>query len=425
MCYTNSTIRDINPSNDEERGMESFSYKAVSAAGKDVKGSVEAESREEAARKIKEQGLIPVSIGKQGALDKDVNIPIFKGKKIPARDMSVFCRQFASILKAGVSVINALEMLAEQTENKKLKEAIVQTQSNVEKGESLSDSMKLNDAFPSILIDMVRAGEASGSLENSLTRMAIQFEKDAKLKGIVKKAMMYPIVLLCVMIGVIIVMLTFVIPSFMTMFEDLDSELPVTTRAILAMSDSLKNYWYIYILVIVGIVVGIQMYKHTDDGRHNLDKLKLKIPVFGLLQTKTACASFARTMSTLLQAGMPMIDALEISASTMKNVLFYDGLQKVKNGVSLGLPLSNQLKATGLFPPMVVHMVGIGEETGNVEEMLTNSATYYEEEIEVQTQTLTSLMEPIIIVLMALVVVMLIMAIYQPMIQLYNTLGNA
>ena len=425
MCYTNSTILDINPSNDEESGMESFSYKAVSAAGKDVKGSVEAESREEAARKIKEQGLVPVSIGKQGALDKDVNIPIFKGKKIPARDMSVFCRQFASILKAGVSVINALEMLAEQTENKKLKEAIVNTQSNVEKGESLSDSMRQNDAFPSILIDMVRAGEASGSLENSLTRMAIQFEKDAKLNGIVKKAMMYPIVLICVMIGVVIVMLTFVIPSFMTMFEDLDSELPVTTRAILAMSNSLKNYWYIYIIVVVGAVVGIQMYKRTDNGKHNLDKLKLKIPVFGLLQTKSACASFARTMSTLLQAGMPMIDALEISASTMKNVLFYDGLQKVKNGVSLGLPLSNQLKSTGLFPAMVVHMVGIGEETGNVEEMLTNSATYYEEEVEVQTQTLTSLMEPIIIVLMAFVVVLLIMAIYQPMIQLYNTLGSA
>lgn len=404
--------------------METFSYKAVNSAGKDVKGSVEAESKEEAARKIKEQGLVPVSVGKQGALDKDINIPIFKGKKIPARDMSVFCRQFASILKAGVSVINALEMLAEQTENKKLKQAIVETQANVEKGESLSDSMRQNAAFPSILIDMVRAGEASGSLENSLTRMAIQFEKDAKLNGIVKKAMMYPIVLICVMIGVVIVMLTFVIPSFMTMFEDLDSELPVTTKAILAMSNSLKNYWYIYIIVVVGIVVGIQMYKRTDDGRHNLDKLKLKIPVFGLLQTKSACASFARTMSTLLQAGMPMIDALEISASTMKNVLFYDGLEKVKNGVSLGLPLSNQLKSTGLFPPMVVHMVGIGEETGNVEEMLTNSAVYYEEEVEVQTQTLTSLMEPIIIVLMALVVVMLILAIYQPMIQLYNTLGN-
>ena len=317
-----------------------------------------------------------------------------------------------------------LSMLSEQTENKKLQEAIKRTQDSVEKGETLSDSMKQNEEFPSILVDMVKAGEASGSLENSLTRMAIQFEKDAKLKGVVKKAMMYPIVLLCVMVGVIIVMLTFVIPSFMTMFEDLDSELPITTRAIVAMSDSVKNYWFVYLIVVAGIVVGIKLYGNTDAGRHNLDKLKLKIPVFGLLQTKSACASFARTMSTLLQAGMPMIDALEISASTMKNVLFYDGLEKVKNGVSLGLPLSNQLKSTGLFPPMVVHMVGIGEETGNVEEMLTNSAVYYEEEVEVQTQTLTSLMEPIIIVLMALVVVMLILAIYQPMIQLYNTLGK-
>lgn len=403
--------------------METFSYKAVDASGKDVKGTVDAESRDEAVRKIKEQGFLPVSVGKQGALDKDVDISFIGKKKVPARDMSVFCRQFASILKAGVSVINALEMLGEQTENKNLKAAIINTQASVEKGENLSDSMRQNEEFPSILVDMVKAGEASGSLENSLTRMAIQFEKDAKLKGVVKKAMMYPIVLLCVMIGVIIVMLTFVIPSFMTMFEDLDSELPITTKMILAMSDSVKGYWYVYVLVVVGIVVALQLYKRTPNGRHNLDKIKLKIPVFGLLQTKTACASFARTMSTLLQAGMPMIDALEISASTMKNVLYYDALEKVKNGVSLGLPLSNQLNSSGLFPPMVVHMVGIGEETGNVEEMLTNSAVYYEEEVEVQTQALTSMMEPIIIILMALVVVMLILAIYQPMIQLYNTLG--
>lgn len=403
--------------------METFSYKAVDASGKDVKGTVDAESRDEAVRKIKEQGFLPVSVGKQGTLDKDVDISFIGKKKVPARDMSVFCRQFASILKAGVSVINALEMLGEQTENKKLKEAIVNTQSGVEKGESLSDSMRQNEVFPSILVDMIRAGEASGSLENSLIRMAIQFEKDAKLKGTLKKAMMYPIVLLCVMVGVIIVMLTFVIPSFMTMFEDLESDLPITTKMIVALSDNVKAYWYIYILAVVAIVVAIKLYGRTPDGRHNIDKLKLKIPVFGLLQTKTACASFARTMSTLLQAGMPMIDALEISASTMKNVLYYDALEKVKNGVSLGLPLSNQLNSSGLFPPMVVHMVGIGEETGNVEEMLTNSAVYYEEEVEVQTQALTSMMEPIIIILMALVVVMLILAIYQPMIQLYNTLG--
>lgn len=391
--------------------METFSYKAVDASGKDVKGAVEAESKDEAARKIKEQGFTPISIGKQGALDKDVNLSFFGPKKIPARDMSVFCRQFASILKAGVSVINALEMLGEQTENKRLKEAIERTQSSVEKGENLSDSMRENEEFPSILVDMIKAGEASGSLENSLTRMAIQFEKDAKLKGVVKKAMMYPIVLIFVMIGVIVVMLTFVIPSFMTTIR-YTYQYPLTLSLIARI-----------ILVVIGIVVGVKLYGNTENGRHNLDKLKLKIPVFGLLQTKSACASFARTMSTLLQAGMPMIDALEISASTMKNVLYYDALEKVKSGVSLGLPLSNQLRTSGLFPPMVVHMVGIGEETGNVEEMLTNSAVYYEEEVEVQTQTLTSLMEPIIIILMALVVVMLILAIYQPMIQLYNTLG--
>jgi len=406
--------------------MEIFSYKGIDASGKEKKGTVDADSREEAAKKIVEMGLTPISIGKQTALDKDIEIPFLGKKKIPARDLSVFCRQFASILKAGVSVINALEMLTDQTENKRLQAAIRNTQSNVEKGEDLSTSMSHDtDVYPSILIDMVRAGESSGSLENSLTRMAIQFEKSAKMAGIVKKAMMYPIVLIFVMIGVVIAMLTFVIPSFMTMFEDLEQDLPFTTKAILALSNSLQTYWYIYLIVVLGIFFGLKTYKKTDNGRHNLDKLALKIPVFGLLQTKSACASFARTMSTLLQAGMPMIDAIDISAQTMTNILFYDGLQKVKSGVSLGIPLSNQLRATELFPPMIVHMVGIGEETGNIEEMLTNSATYYEEEVEIQTQTLTSLMEPIIIVLMALVVVMLILAIYQPMIQLYNTLGNS
>lgn len=405
--------------------METFSYRGIDATGREKKGSVEADSKEEAAKKVKELGLTPLAIGKQSALDKEINLPIIGRKKVPARDMSVFCRQFASILKAGVSVINALEMLTEQTENKKLKAAIIETQSSVEKGEDLSSAMRHNDGvFPSILIDMVRAGEASGSLENSLTRMAIQFEKSAKMNGIVKKALMYPIVLIFVMIGVVIAMLTFVIPSFMKMFEDLDTELPFTTKAILAVSESMQNYWYIYLLVVLAVVFAIKAYGKTEEGRRNLDRFKLKIPVFGLLLTKSACASFARTMSTLLQAGMPMIDAIEISSATMSNVLFYEALQKVKSGVSLGIPLSTQLRATNMFPPMIIHMVGIGEETGNIEEMLTNAAGYYEEEVEVQTQTLTSLMEPIIIVLMALVVVMLILAIYQPMIQLYNTLGN-
>ena len=399
--------------------METYSYTAVAKDGKDKKGQIEAETRDEAARKLKEQGLTPMSIKTQTALDKDIELPFLTKKKVKPRDMSVFCRQFASILNAGVSVVNALEMLAEQTENKNLKKAIMDAQSGVEKGETLSDSMRQDSGiFPSILIDMVKAGESSGSLENALTRMAIQFEKQAKTQGIVKKAMMYPCVLLVVMVGVIIVMLTFVIPNFVSMFEDLESDLPFMTKAVLSMSDAVMNYWYIIIAVIAAIVVGYKMYVKTDAGRHSIDKLKLKIPVFGVLQTKTACASFARTLSTLLQAGMPMIEA-----STMTNVMYKDALMKAKSGVALGLPLSNQLKASQIFPPMIVHMVGIGEETGNIEEMLTNSAGYYEEEVEVQTQTLTALMEPAIIVIMALVVVVLILSIYQPMIQLYNTLG--
>ncbi|MGN0318986.1 MAG: type II secretion system F family protein [Lachnospira sp.] len=402
--------------------MEIFSYTAVDATGKERKGSIEAETKEDAARRLKEQQLTPLSVGKQTALDKDISFSL--KKKASARDLGIFCRQFSSILKAGVSVINALEMLSEQTENKALKTAIVDTQSEVEKGETLSDSMRAQgEIFPSILIDMVKAGEASGSLENSMDRMAVQFEKDAKLKGIVKKALMYPLVLIVVMIGVLVVMMTFVIPSFMTMFEDLDSELPMTTQIILAISHSMTSYWYIYLIVVVLIVFAYKAFAATADGKKILDKLKLKIPVFGVLQTKSACASFARTMSTLLLAGMPMIDALEIAASTMSNVIFYEALEKCKSGVSLGIPLSDQLRSVGVFPPMVVHMVGIGEETGSIEEMLTNSANYYEEEVEVQTQTLTSLMEPVIIVMMALMVVVLILAIYEPMIQLYNTLG--
>ena len=351
--------------------METYSYTAVAKDGKDKKGQIEAETRDDAARKLKELGLTPMAIKQQSALDKDIEIPFLTKKKVKPRDMSVFCRQFASILNAGVSVVNALEMLAEQTENKDLKKAIMDAQSGVEKGETLSDSMRQDSGiFPSILIDMVKAGESSGSLENALTRMAIQFEKQAKTQGIVKKAMMYPMVLLVVMVGVIIVMLTFVIPNFVSMFEDLDSELPFMTKAVLAMSDAVMNYWYIIIAVIAAIVVGYKMYVKTDAGRHSVDTL-----------------------------------------------------MKAKSGVALGLPLSNQLKATQIFPPMIVHMVGIGEETGNIEEMLTNSAGYYEEEVEVQTQTLTALMEPAIIVVMALVVVVLILSIYQPMIQLYNTLG--
>lgn len=403
--------------------METFSYTAVGADGKEKKGSIVAETREDAARSLKDQGLLPMSIGKQSALDKDINFSFGK-KGVKVRDLSVFCRQFSSIIKAGVNVINALSMMSEQTENKKLKVAIKNVQSNVEKGETLSSAMRSEgDIFPSLLVSMVAAGEASGSLETAIERMAIQFEKDAKISGMVKKAMIYPIILIVVMIGVVIAMMMFVIPNFMDMFEGLDAEMPFMTVMVINMSNFILDRWWLLILIVVGIVFAYKSYYKTDAGRHVIDRIKIKIPVFGVLTVKTACARFSRIMSTLLSAGMPMISAIEIAAGTMDNVLFKDALQKVRSGVALGMGFSQQIGVTRLFPAMLVHMVGIGEETGNIEDMLTNVANYYDEEVELATQSVTALMEPMIIIVMAVVVGALVLAIYQPMITLYSTLG--
>lgn len=404
--------------------METFSYKAIGADGKEKKGSMEADSKEEVARRLRDEGLTPTSIGGFSALDKDINISFGKGKGVKSRDLAIFCRQFGSILRAGVNVIGALEMLADQTESKVLAASLKRVQSAVEKGETLAGAMRAEkDVYPSILINMVAAGEASGSLESSIDRMAEQFEKDARLAGMIKKAVMYPIVLIIVAIGVVIVMLTVVIPNFESMFKDMGGELPGFTKAVVAASEFLQEKWYILILVIILLIVGFSVWKKTESGAYLLAKIGVKMPVFGNLTQKTACARFSRTLSTLMAAGMPMIEAIDICAKTMDNLLYRDALMKVKNGVSLGLELSQQLKATDLFPPMVVHMTGIGEETGSLEEMLNNIAVYYDEEVEQATQALTSLMEPMIIIVMAGIVCLLIAAIYTPMLAMYDQLG--
>lgn len=403
--------------------MATFGYEALAPSGKVKKASISADSRDEAIKKIKENGLTLISVEEQSALQKDIELPMFK-KKVSERDLSVFCRQFSSLMKAGVSIINSLEMLVEQTENKKLKTALLSTLSNVEKGENLANAMRMSgDAFPPLLISMIAAGEASGSLEKSIDRMGEQFEKNAKLKGLVKKAMMYPIVLGIVAVGVVVVLMVMVIPNFVSMFEDMGTELPFMTKAVMALSDAIINYWYIFIAVIVAIVVAYKIFVSNDRGRHIKDNIVLKLPVIGTLIQKQACASFSRTLGTLLQAGMPVMDSIHTVAGTMSNVHFKDALLKAMDGVSLGLSLSSQLKESGRFPAMVVHMTNIGEETGNLEEMLSNVAKYYDEEVELTTQSVTSLMEPLIIIVMAAIVCVIIAAVYGPMITMYNALG--
>ena len=409
----------------DKRGesMHGFSYVAVDKRGKEKRGSLEAETRERALEQLKAEGLIPVSVREQGPLNKEIDFSI--GKKVKPRDLSVFCRQFVSITQAGVPMKEALQMLSEQTENKWLKRAISEVLLNVEKGNTLADSMRsLPDIFPPMLVNMVEAGEQSGSLEMAFSRMAVHFEKEAKLKATIKKATIYPIILVIAAIGVIAVMLLFVIPIFIDMFADLDIEMPAITMFVMNSSKWMTSHWYVVLAIIVGVVVAYKLIYKTTQGRLTIDRIKMKMPLFGKLTVKTACSQFARTMSTLLMSGISTIDALETTSKIVNNIHYTNAMLKAREEVMKGVPLSEPLEASGIFPPMVYHMTGIGEETGNVEEMLEKMADYYDEEVEMTTQSVLAAMEPIIILFMALIIGTLVIAVISPIASMYNGLDN-
>ena len=402
--------------------MPGYIYRAMGPDGKEKKGSVTATNQEQAASKLKADGLIVMKIEPVGTLNKEIT---FGSTNVKVRDFAVFCRQFVAILKAGVSVINALQMMSEQTESKPLRAATIRLVDNLGKGETLSGAMRKEKVFPSIFVNLVEAGEATGSLETAFERMAIQFEKEATLKAIIKKAAIYPIIVLCVAVGVIFAMMTFVIPNFMEMFADMDIEMPVLTRAVIAVSDFFVAYWWLIIIAVIGIVVGIKAYGKTVSGRVLFGTLKLKFPGMGQLQTKTNCATFARTLSTLLRAGVPMIEALEITGNSMDaNILFQRAVYQTRDQVGNGVALSKPLKMSGLFPPMVVHMVSIGEETGNLEDMLESIAEYYEEEVAEATEQMMAVMEPMIILVLAAIVAVVIAAIMSPMLAMYENMDS-
>lgn len=403
--------------------MPGFSYVAVDKRGKEKRGSLEAETRERALEQLKAEGLIPVSVREQGALNKEIDFSI--GKKVKPRDLSVFCRQFVSITQAGVPMKEALQMLSEQTENKWLKRAISEVLLNVEKGNTLADSMRSQpDIFPPMLVNMVEAGEQSGSLEMAFSRMAVHFEKEAKLKATIKKATIYPIILVIAAIGVIAVMLLFVIPIFIDMFADLDIEMPALTMFVMNSSKWMTSHWYVLLAIIVGVVVAYKLIYKTTQGRLTIDRIKMKMPLFGKLTVKTACSQFARTMSTLLMSGISTIDALETTSKIVNNIHYTNAMLKAREEVMKGVPLSEPLEASGIFPPMVYHMTGIGEETGNVEEMLEKMADYYDEEVEMTTQSVLAAMEPIIILFMALIIGTLVIAVISPIASMYSGLDN-
>ncbi len=399
--------------------MTNYVYTAMTKDGKKVKGTISANNQSRAMAMLKEQGLVPTKVEQQNMLNKEINISIGGGVK--PRDLSVFCRQFQSILAAGVTIVEALGMLVDQTENKVFAKAIKETQTSVQKGSTLAEAMKAHPKiYPSLLVNMVEAGEASGSLELAMERMSIQFEKSAKLKALIKKAMMYPIVIVIVAIGVLIAMSILVIPQFASMFASMGSELPGITKAVMAFSDFLMHKWYLLILIVAVAAVVISAFAKTEAGQVLFGTIAIKAPIFGKLSVKTASASFARTISTLMGAGIPLSEALEITSRSMKNIHFKRALMAAKKEVEQGTNLSEPLKRSGLFPMMIPQMIKIGEETGNIDGMLMKAADYYEDEVEIATGSLTTLMEPLIIVVLGVIVAVLVLAMYMPMISMYE-----
>ncbi len=407
-----------------ENILATFSYTAIDQKGKEIKSSIEATDIEQAKSLIKEEGNLPISVSAGSVLSRDINITIVESKPKP-RDLAVFCRQFVSITSAGVPITSALEMLTEQTENKMMKAALAESLTSIQAGSSLSEALTRHPKiFSNLLVTMVRAGEESGSLDVSFGRMAEQYEKEAKLKAFVMKSSVYPLVIMVVAILVVILLLAFVVPQFETMLSSIGSELPALTVAVVAASDFIIEFWYIVGAVIIGGVVGINRFAKTEVGKVFFGKAQLRLPLFGDLAVKTAAASTCRTLSTLVAGGIPLINALEIVAGTMTNVQFKESLLEAKDSVSMGAPLSEQFIKGSLYPPLVCHMTKIGEETGDIDGMLTKVADYYDDEVEAATAMVMSAIEPATIVVLAVIIGTIVGAVMLPMMEMYDALGN-
>lgn len=401
--------------------MAVFNYKVVDKDGKNKKGTIEAPNRDGAEKKLKSDGYSIMSLTEQ-------NNPFSGGlikKKVKSRDLGVFCKQFSAVIKAGVTIISALELMGDQIENPTLKRAVMDAKTYVEKGGTLADALRVNsDVFPPIMINMVAAGELSGNLEVCLDRLVEHFEKDNALSSKIKGAMVYPIVVFIVMIIVVIVVMIAVIPNFTSMFEDMGTKLPLATRMMVAASNFIIHKWYILIIVVAAIVFACKTFKKSSVGEQFFSNIAIKAPVFGNLTIKSACSRFARTMSTLMASGISMIDAVEQVAKMMDNKIIRDGLMDAKTQVAKGIPLSKPLKDMEVLPPMLSAMTKIGEETGDIEEMLSKVADYYDEEVEAATNKLTAAMEPLIMVVLACIVGMIVAAVYGPIMSMYDAMDQ-
>ena len=394
--------------------MAVFAYQGRSATGLQ-RGEIEAADRMSAVGELRKRSILVTQISEKSTGKAQVRI----GSKVKAKELAIYTRQFSTMIDAGLPLVHCLNILAEQSESKNLRSVTSSVARNVEQGGTLADSLRKHPrTFDDLFTNMVEVGETGGILDVVLQRLSIYIEKAAALKRKVKGALVYPASILSVAFLVIVFMLTFVIPAFAAMFKDLGAQLPLPTRIVIWLSDFVRNYILLIAAAIVGCVFAFRAYYRTENGKSIIDALLLKVPIFGTIIRKVAVARLTRTLGTLVQSGVPILEGLRITATTAGNKVVEKAVLQCRVSVTEGKTLAEPLKASGVFPPMVTQMISVGEQTGALDLMLSKIADFYDDEVDTAVNTLTSLLEPIMIVLLGGIVGGLVVAMYLPIFKL-------
>ncbi|MCI2779952.1 type II secretion system F family protein [Clostridium perfringens] len=401
--------------------MANFKYKAINSEGQRIEGSQSADSESQVREMLLSNQYYPLSIEKENSKNKS---SFSFDRKVKLKDIAVFCRQFYVMLDSGLSIGKTLNILIEQGEKPKLREALIGVNSDIKRGETLASSMgKRKDVFPKLLTSMIDAGERSGNLDIILKRMAEYYEKETKIRGKIKSAMIYPIVLGVVAIIAITFILTFVMPTFVQMFEENNVELPMSTKMVLGTSKMLGKYGVIFFLVLVIGIILLGKYLKSEEGQYKLSVINLKLPVIKKLTQKIVVSRFTRTMGIVSSSGMSLVTSLEIVASVVGNKIAEKELLKVKEKVLKGEGLGDSIMNIKIFPPMLASMVKVGEEAGSLDSILDKTADFYDDELEREIQTATALIEPAMIVIMGVIIGFLLISILTPMFKMYNSIS--
>jgi type IV pilus assembly protein PilC len=406
---------------------KTYEYQSVDTSGKRAKGRIDAQNEAAAAQALRQQGVIPLSISEAGTgLSKELSIPGF-GNRATLKDLSVFSRQFATMTSSGMSLLRSLTVLEEQTERPALKRAIGEIRSDIESGIGLSTAMAKHDRiFPTLMIAMVRAGEAGGFLDDALERIATNFEKDAALRAKIKSALTYPVIVLSFSGILITGVLIFIVPVFEKMFKQFGGELPLPTKIIVNTSHSLV--WLAPILIVVAVIATAAFkaqLRRSPPFRLKVDRLKLRLPVFGPLLTKIAISRFSRNLGTLLGVGVPVLQALSVVGATTGNAVITEAMVDLQNSVRDGQPMSAPLRKHPVFPAMVTQMIEVGEESGQISQMLDKVADFYDREVDSAAESLTASIEPIMVLVMGVLVGGMVVCLYLPMFSVYQHIQGA